>query len=120
MIDRTRIACIGQAGENQALFANIMTEDGHCAGRAGLGCVMGSKKLKAIALRGKAKIPMKDPEKFKEVARAAMEEVKTGFVTQVMHDTGTAAGWILASPTAIRRLNTILLAQCLKRPISAA
>ncbi|RPJ60617.1 MAG: aldehyde ferredoxin oxidoreductase, partial [Dehalococcoidia bacterium] len=86
---RTRIACIGQAGENQVLFANIMTQDGHCAGRAGMGCVMGSKKLKAIAVRGKAKIPMADPEKFREIAREAMEEVKTGFVTQVQHDTGT-------------------------------
>jgi aldehyde:ferredoxin oxidoreductase len=90
---RIRIACIGQAGENQVLFANIMTQDGHCAGRAGMGCVMGSKKLKAIAVRGKAKIPMHDPEKFREVARAAMEEVKTGFISQVMHDTGTA-GWV--------------------------
>ena len=90
---RTRVACIGQAGENVGLMANIMTEDGHCAGRAGMGCVMGSKKLKAIAVRGKAKIPMADPEKFRETARAAMEEVKTGFVTTVMHDTGTA-GWV--------------------------
>ncbi|MDD5171335.1 MAG: aldehyde ferredoxin oxidoreductase N-terminal domain-containing protein, partial [Syntrophales bacterium] len=90
---RTRVACIGQAGENEVLFANIMTDDGHCAGRAGMGCVMGSKKLKAIAVRGKAKIPMAEPEKFREFARAAMEEVKTGFITQVMHDTGTA-GWV--------------------------
>jgi aldehyde:ferredoxin oxidoreductase len=90
---RTRVACIGQAGENEVLFANIMTDDGHCAGRAGLGCVMGSKKLKAIAVRGKAKIPMAEPEKFREFARAAMEEVKTGFITQVMHDTGTC-GWV--------------------------
>jgi len=90
---RTRVACIGQAGENLVLFANIMTEDGHCAGRAGMGCVMGSKKLKAIAVRGKAKIPMKDPEKFREFARGAMEEVKSGFVTTIMHDTGTC-GWV--------------------------
>jgi len=90
---RTRVACIGQAGENKALMANIVTEDGHCAGRAGMGCVMGSKKLKAIAVRGKAKIPMAEPDKFREFARGAMEEVKTGFVTTVMHDTGTA-GWV--------------------------
>jgi aldehyde:ferredoxin oxidoreductase len=90
---RTRVACIGQAGENEVLFANIMTEDGHCAGRAGMGCVMGTKKLKAIAVRGKAKIPMHDPEKFREFARGAMEEVKSGFVTTIMHDTGTC-GWV--------------------------
>ncbi|MDD5647662.1 MAG: aldehyde ferredoxin oxidoreductase family protein [Dehalococcoidia bacterium] len=90
---RIRVACIGQAGENKVLFANIMTEDGHCAGRAGMGCVMGTKKLKAIAVRGKAKIPMHDPEKFREFARGAMEEVKSGFVTTIMHDTGTC-GWV--------------------------
>jgi len=90
---RIRVACIGQAGENRVLFANIMTEDGHCAGRAGMGCVMGNKKLKAIAVRGKAKIPMHDPEKFREFARGAMEEVKSGFVTTIMHDTGTC-GWV--------------------------
>ena len=90
---RTRVACVGQAGENRVLFANIMTEDGHCAGRAGMGCVMGSKKLKAIAVRGKAKIQMAEPEKFREFARGAMEEVKSGFVTTIMHDTGTS-GWV--------------------------
>jgi aldehyde:ferredoxin oxidoreductase len=90
---RTRVVCIGPAGENLVLYANIMTEDGHCAGRAGMGYVMGAKNLKAIAVRGKAKIPMAEPEKFREIARAAMEEVKSGFVTQIMHDTGTA-GWV--------------------------
>jgi len=90
---RTRVACVGQAGENRVLFANIMTEDGHCAGRAGMGCVMGSKKLKAIAVRGKAKIQMAEPEKFREFARGAMDEVKSGFVTTIMHDTGTS-GWV--------------------------
>ncbi len=90
---RIRVACIGQAGENKVLMANIMTEEGHCAGRAGIGCVMGSKMLKAIAVRGKARIPMADAEKFSEVARAAMEEVKSGFVTQFMHEAGTS-GWV--------------------------
>ena len=90
---RTRVVCVGQAGENRVLFANIMTEDGHCAGRAGMGCVMGSKKLKAIAVRGKAKIQMAEPEKFREFARGAMDEVKSGFVTTIMHDTGTS-GWV--------------------------
>ncbi|MGA2158171.1 MAG: aldehyde ferredoxin oxidoreductase family protein [Dehalococcoidia bacterium] len=90
---RMRVACIGQAGENQVLFANIMTEEGHCAGRAGMGCVMGSKKLKAIAVRGKARIPMADAEKFSKAAHTAMEEVKSGFITKFMHEAGTS-GWV--------------------------
>ena len=92
--ERTRVVCIGRAGETGVLYANIMTEDGHCAGRAGLGCVMGSKKLKAIAVRGKVKkIPMADPEKFREASRAAMEGVRESLGTQMMHDAGTC-GWV--------------------------
>ena len=91
--NRTQIACIGPASENLALCGNIMSEYGHCLGRAGLGCVMGSKKVKAIAVRGKMKLPMHDSEKFREVARQAMQEVKEGFFTQWMHEGGTAA-WV--------------------------
>lgn len=90
---RVQVACIGQASENLVLYGNIMSEYGHCLGRAGLGCVMGSKKVKAIAVRGKMKVPMHDPEMFKESSRVAMEEVKNGFLTQIMHETGTA-GWV--------------------------
>ena len=91
--NRTQVACIGPASENLVLYGNIMSEYGHCLGRAGLGCVMGSKKVKAIAVRGKMKLPMHDSEKFREVARQAMTEVKEGFFTQWMHEGGTAS-WV--------------------------
>ena len=91
--NRTQIACIGPASENLVLYGNIMSEYGHALGRAGLGCVMGSKKVKAIAVRGKMKLPMHDSEKFREVARQAMQEVKEGFFTQWMHEGGTAS-WV--------------------------
>ena len=91
--NRTQIACIGPASENLVPYGNIMSEYGHCLGRAGLGCVMGSKKVKAIAVRGKVKLPMKDPDRFREVAREAMTEVKEGFLSQWMHEGGTAS-WV--------------------------
>jgi aldehyde:ferredoxin oxidoreductase len=91
--NRTQVSCIGPASENLVLYGNIMTEYGHCLGRAGLGCVMGSKKVKAIAVRGKMKLPMHDSEKFREAARDAMKEVKEGFFTQWMHEGGTAS-WV--------------------------
>ena len=90
---RTQIACIGPASENLVLYGNIMSEYGHSLGRAGLGCVMASKKVKAIAVRGKMKLPMQDPDKFREVAGQAMTEVKEGFLTQWMHEGGTAS-WV--------------------------
>ena len=45
------VACIGPAGERLVLFANIMNECGRAAGRSGVGAVMGSKNLKAVAVR---------------------------------------------------------------------
>jgi aldehyde:ferredoxin oxidoreductase len=90
---RVQVICIGPASENLVPFGNIVTEWGHCLGRAGLGCVMGSKKLKAVAARGKMKFPMHDPEKFRETAKLAMAEVKDSFLTSIMHETGTA-GWV--------------------------
>ncbi len=48
----SRVACIGPAGEQQVLFAAILNEKFRAAGRSGVGAVMGSKNLKAIAVRG--------------------------------------------------------------------
>jgi aldehyde:ferredoxin oxidoreductase len=90
---RTQIACIGPASENLVLYGNIMSEYGHSLGRAGLGCVMGSKKIKAIAVRGNTKLPMQDLEKFRQSAIKAMTEVKEAFLTQWMHEGGTAS-WV--------------------------
>lgn len=64
-----RIACIGPAGENQVRVAAIINEL-RAFGRKGLGAVMGSKNLKAIAIRGSGKIDVADKEKLK-VARGA-------------------------------------------------
>ncbi|NHJ02768.1 MAG: aldehyde ferredoxin oxidoreductase [Candidatus Heimdallarchaeota archaeon] len=49
---QAKIACIGPAGENKVLTACIINDKGHALGRGGLGAVMGSKNLKAIAIRG--------------------------------------------------------------------
>jgi aldehyde:ferredoxin oxidoreductase len=53
-------ACIGPAGEKLALIAAVMNNKGRAAGRSGLAAVMGSKKLKAIAVKGNMKIPIAD------------------------------------------------------------
>lgn len=55
-----RIACIGPSGEKVCLIAAIMNDRGRAAGRSGLGAVMGSKKLKAILVNGKARVPVAD------------------------------------------------------------
>lgn len=65
-----RIACIGPAGERLSRMAAIINER-RAAGRKGLGAVMGSKNLKAIAIRGTQKVKVADEEKFK-AARSKM------------------------------------------------
>ncbi len=60
-----RVACIGPAGERQSLLAGIVNDAGRIAARCGLGAVMGAKRLKAIAVRGKQRLPLADPHTFK-------------------------------------------------------
>ncbi|MFX0173661.1 MAG: aldehyde ferredoxin oxidoreductase family protein [Candidatus Hodarchaeota archaeon] len=59
---KIQVASIGLAGENQVLYSGIVTDKGRIAARCGLGAVMGSKNLKAIAVRGSKKVPIYDPE----------------------------------------------------------
>lgn len=62
-----KVASIGQSGENLSLMAGIVNDKGRIAARSGLGAVMGSKKLKAIALRGKGKVGVADRARVKEL-----------------------------------------------------
>lgn len=58
--NRFRIASIGPAGEKQSLIACIINDKGRAAARSGLGAVMGSKNLKAMAVKGNEKTPIAD------------------------------------------------------------
>lgn len=69
------IADIGPAGENLVRFAAIMSDGGRAAGRSGLGAVMGSKNLKALAALGTGQVNIYDPEGFR---RAVMDFYKEG------------------------------------------
>lgn len=56
-----QVACIGPAGEQMSLIACVMNNHGRAAGRSGLGAVMGSKKLKAVAVQGDLQVPVASP-----------------------------------------------------------
>lgn len=89
---RVRVACIGPAGENLVRYAAIMTGDARAAGRAGMGTVMGSKRLKAIAVRGQAdKAEIAAPERFKEAAGCALEHVRQDMAAELLKMMGTSA-----------------------------
>jgi aldehyde:ferredoxin oxidoreductase len=64
-----RVVCIGPAGENQSLISGIVNEGARIAARSGLGAVMGSKRLKAVALVGNRQITSKDPEGIKKLSK---------------------------------------------------
>ncbi|MGD8268134.1 MAG: aldehyde ferredoxin oxidoreductase C-terminal domain-containing protein, partial [Desulfobacterales bacterium] len=62
---QARVACIGPAGERLVRFAAVMNDKDRAAGRSGVGAVMGSKNLKAVAVRGQGQVSLADPERFK-------------------------------------------------------
>jgi len=75
--DNPSVVCIGPAGERLVKFAAIMHTAHRAAGRTGLGAVMGSKKLKAIAVRGTGKVPVANPEKLQEMSKNVLTECMT-------------------------------------------
>lgn len=85
---RIRVLQIGPGGEKRVRYACLINELKHANGRTGMGAVMGSKHLKAIAVRGTNKLPLYDEEGVREVQRWFREN----YVQQPadMHDMGTS------------------------------
>ena len=82
------VASIGPAGENLVKFAGVFFDHGHSASHNGPGAVMGSKRLKAIAVaRGKQKVPIHDADRVREISRNLIENVKAE--SRVLYDYGT-------------------------------
>lgn len=85
-----QIASIGPAGENRVLFAAVMNDKHRAAGRGGVGALMGSKNLKALAVRGTQQLPIADEDTLKERAAAAREELfEEAFVADELAPFGT-------------------------------
>jgi aldehyde:ferredoxin oxidoreductase len=95
------VACIGPASENLAPIAAILSDKHRAAARSGVGAVMGSKNLKAVAVRGKQKPDLYDEKAMRSVVREANREVAadvkkgssmriygTSYVPDVTHEAG--------------------------------
>lgn len=89
---KIEVASIGPAGENRVLYAAIMAGDYNSFGRMGLGAVMGSKNLKAVAVRGTQKIKIKNPKKIKEINRWFFDNFNKPHTCALFYDLGTAGG----------------------------
>ncbi len=68
------VACIGQSGENLSLISAIISR-GRTAARSGLGAVMGSKRLKAVAVTGDVKVPVADEGGVRELRRKYLAQL---------------------------------------------
>jgi len=88
---RIRIAAIGPAGENLVRYAAVINDYGNAFGKTGLGAVMGSKNLKAIAVRGTIGTKVADPEKFKALSKDVMRRIKESFSYQSFSKYGTTS-----------------------------
>ena len=110
--NKVSVACIGPSGENLVRGAAIMNDTGHFASTNGVGAVMGSKKLKAIAVHGKRISLAKDKDKFKESSKCWLNNAKSMPKYKRLDINGTAAaveGLYKSGALPIKNLTTHVL-----------
>jgi aldehyde:ferredoxin oxidoreductase len=96
-----KIATIGPAGEHKILYSLICCEYNRQAGRGGAGAVMGSKNLKAIAVKGTGLVSVHDPEGFKKACKTAAEELEKSSDVEAFRLFGTASSVEFANQTGL-------------------
>lgn len=95
--EAVRVGCIGPAGENLVPGSCIMVDRAKAAGGSGVGCVMGDKKLKALAVRGHRSLNVARPEDFLKATDVALKKVKDSPAAKKMWQ-NTLAGVYAADP----------------------
>ena len=98
--EEASVSCIGPAGEHLALLANIMNECNRAAGRSGVGAVMGSKNLKAVAVRGTGAVRVPDPKTFRSAMVKSRDKLKA-------HPVGGAGLRLYGTDVLINILNEV-------------
>jgi len=73
---KVRVAAIGPASERLSLISGIVNDRGRIAARSGVGAVMGSKNLKAVAVRGRARVPVADAAELDRLAKAFARQLR--------------------------------------------
>jgi aldehyde:ferredoxin oxidoreductase len=81
---------IGPAGEKLVKFACVLNGKWGFIGRCGVGAVMGSKKLKAVVVRGTGTVEPAFPEEYAEIRKTVLNKIKEGLQTAALKDAGTA------------------------------
>jgi aldehyde:ferredoxin oxidoreductase len=78
------VSCIGIGGEHLVKYAAIINDEGRAAGRCGLGALMGSKNLKALAIHGNNRIPMANSNLAKELYEKEQNEIQEIFLKRTL------------------------------------
>ena len=86
---KVQIACIGPAGEKLSLISAVMHDRGRAAGRSGLGALMGSKRLKAIAARGDMKVPIANETRLADLRKKYLAQLRESDDGMVRNRYGT-------------------------------
>jgi aldehyde:ferredoxin oxidoreductase len=97
--DKIRIAQIGPAGENLIRFATISNELAHFNGRSGMGAVMGSKNLRAIAVRGNPNVVIGGKEKAVELGKWVAQNIKAHPLAATLQTSGTPSVMMASNTT---------------------
>jgi aldehyde:ferredoxin oxidoreductase len=96
---RPKVLSIGPAGENLVKFAAICNDKGDFIGRTGMGALMGSKKLKALVVKGTKKIEISYPEEYATLRKCLIAKSRDAVVAQSFRSMGTDAGMDLGMMT---------------------
>ncbi len=105
--DNVHVAAIGPPGENLVRFASIVSDHGH-AGRTGMGAVMGSKQIKAVAVRGSKTVEVSKIDELLDLCNEYYKKARTQnpFVTRDMGTIGTTIPNLSNNATPIRNFQS--------------
>jgi aldehyde:ferredoxin oxidoreductase len=96
---KPKVLSIGPAGENLVRFAAICNDKGDFIGRTGMGALMGSKKLKALVVKGTRKVEVSYPEEYATLRKLLVTKSRDAVVAQSFRSMGTDAGMDLGMMT---------------------
>jgi aldehyde:ferredoxin oxidoreductase len=85
--DSVKVAQIGPGGEKQVRYACVVNDMHHVAGRCGMGAIMGSKNLKAVAVKGTKRVRACKPKRLQKLARLMAQNVNS--LAKSLHTYGT-------------------------------
>jgi aldehyde:ferredoxin oxidoreductase len=110
--EEVKSCVIGPAGENLVRYANVMTGIKNAAGRTGMGCVMGSKNLKAVAARGTLDIKIARPAEALDYNKRFIDQITSAKVNQTQGTLGTPFIWGAANSWGGLRTRNFQYNQC--------